>query len=45
MLKNGISLDPSQFEAGFVSTAHNDDDIEATLRSAEKAFAVCSKLH
>lgn len=45
MLKNGISLAPSQFEAGFVSTAHNDDDIEATLRSAEKAFAVCSKLH
>ena len=31
MLKQGIYLAPSAFEAGFVSSAHSDDDIQATL--------------
>jgi len=40
MLENGVYLAPSQFEAGFVSTAHSDDVIAATIAAAEKAFAV-----
>lgn len=31
MLKQGISIAPSQFEAGFISTAHSYQDIEKTL--------------
>jgi glutamate-1-semialdehyde 2,1-aminomutase len=38
MLHAGIYLAPSQFEAGFLSTAHTDDDIEATLRAGADAF-------
>ena len=41
MLENGIYLAPSQFEAGFVSTAHTPDVIEATIAAAEKAFQSC----
>jgi glutamate-1-semialdehyde 2,1-aminomutase len=39
MLDAGIYFAPSAFEAGFVSAAHNDDDIAATLAAAERAFA------
>lgn len=38
MLDSGIYLGPSAFEAGFVSAAHTDDDIVATIAAAEKAF-------
>ena len=38
MLDSGIYLGPSAFEAGFVSAAHTDDDIAATVAAAEKAF-------
>jgi glutamate-1-semialdehyde 2,1-aminomutase len=38
MLEEGIYLAPSAFEAGFVSAAHTDDDIEKTIAAAEKAF-------
>jgi len=38
MLAEGIYLAPSAFEAGFVSAAHRDADIEATLQAAEKVF-------
>ena len=31
MLKGGIYLAPSQFEAGFVSLAHSDNDIDKTI--------------
>ncbi len=33
MLANGIYLAPSQFEASFVSAAHNDEDIEKTVEA------------
>jgi len=36
MLEAGIYLPPSQFEAWFISTAHSDEDIEATLLNIEK---------
>ncbi len=39
MLDNGVYLAPSAFEAGFVSAAHGDDEIQATLNAAQKAFA------
>ncbi len=38
MLDEGIYLAPSAFEAGFVSAAHTDADIEATLAAARKVF-------
>ena len=39
MLKAGVCLAPSQFEAAFVSLAHNDEIIEQTIDAARKAFA------
>lgn len=39
MLDEGVYLAPSAFEAGFVSTAHGDAEIEATIAAAERAFA------
>jgi len=38
MLENGIYLAPSQFEAGFVSSAHGDKEIEATIAAAAEVF-------
>ncbi|PKO54267.1 MAG: glutamate-1-semialdehyde-2,1-aminomutase [Betaproteobacteria bacterium HGW-Betaproteobacteria-2] len=38
MLDTGIYLAPSAFEAGFVSAAHSDSDIEATITAAERIF-------
>lgn len=35
MLRQGVYLAPSAFEASFVSIAHSDDDIEATLTATE----------
>jgi glutamate-1-semialdehyde 2,1-aminomutase len=34
-----VYLAPSQFEAGFVSTAHGDAEIDATIEAAHDAFA------
>ena len=39
MLSQGVYLAPSAFEAGFVSAAHTDKEINATLDAAEKVFA------
>lgn len=38
MLTNGVYLAPSQFEAGFTSTAHDDEVIDATINAAQRAF-------
>ncbi len=38
MLAEGVYLAPSQFEAGFISTAHTPDDIDATVRAAAKVL-------
>lgn len=38
MLKRGIYLAPSQFEATFISASHSDDDIEKTVLAAEQSF-------
>ena len=39
MLEHGVYLAPSAFEAGFVSSAHGDTEIAATLAAAEQVFA------
>jgi glutamate-1-semialdehyde 2,1-aminomutase len=39
MLDRGIYLPPSQFETGFVSTAHSERDVEDTIRAASESFA------
>jgi glutamate-1-semialdehyde 2,1-aminomutase len=38
MLEEGIYIAPSQFEAGFMSTVHDEPTITATIRAAEKAM-------
>jgi glutamate-1-semialdehyde 2,1-aminomutase len=38
MLAAGVYLAPSQFEAGFISTAHTPQDIDATIRAAANAL-------
>ena len=38
MLEEGVYLAPSAFEAGFVSAAHTDDDIDATIEVAEEVL-------
>lgn len=38
MLEQGVYLAPSAFEAGFVSAAHSDEDLEKTLDIAEAVF-------
>jgi glutamate-1-semialdehyde 2,1-aminomutase len=40
MLERGVYLPPSQFEAWFLSTAHGDAEIDATIEAAKEAFAV-----
>ena len=38
MLNQGIYLAPSQFEAGFISTTHDENIIQETLEAAKKAI-------
>lgn len=38
MLDEGVYLAPSAFEAGFMSIAHSDEDIDRTIKAAENAF-------
>ena len=40
MLREGVYLAPSAFEAGFISITHGPDEIEATIAAARRAFAV-----
>jgi glutamate-1-semialdehyde 2,1-aminomutase len=39
MLDEGVYLPPSPFEAMFVSTAHSEKDIDATIDAARRALA------
>ncbi len=38
MLKDGVYLAPSQYEAGFISVAHGNQEIEETVSAARMAF-------
>merc|ERR1711972_869220 len=39
MLQRGIYLAPSQYEAGFMSLAHSEEDIEKTIAAAKEVFS------
>jgi glutamate-1-semialdehyde 2,1-aminomutase len=43
LLQRGIYVAPSQFEAIFVSAAHTDTDIDATIAAAAEVFGELSK--
>jgi glutamate-1-semialdehyde 2,1-aminomutase len=43
MLEYGVYLAPSQFEAGFVSVAHDEAIIKKTINAAQKAFSLILK--
>ncbi|MEN8213618.1 MAG: glutamate-1-semialdehyde 2,1-aminomutase [Pseudomonadota bacterium] len=43
MLERGIYLAPSAFEAGFVSAAHSNEDLQQTLDAAAESFAEIGK--
>ncbi|WNV04715.1 glutamate-1-semialdehyde 2,1-aminomutase [Candidatus Methylospira mobilis] len=40
MLQSGVYLAPSAFEAGFVSVAHETEQLDVTIAAADKAFAI-----
>lgn len=40
MLERGIYLAPSAFEAGFMSTAHSEEDINITIAAAREVFTL-----
>ena len=42
LLDRGIWLPPSQFEAAFISTAHGDAEVQATIAAARQAFRFIS---
>mmetsp|Transcript_40814 Transcript_40814/g.127844 ORF Transcript_40814/g.127844 Transcript_40814/m.127844 type:complete len:122 (-) Transcript_40814:99-464(-) len=39
MLERGFYLAPSQYEAGFMSLAHTEEDVDATIAAAKEVFA------
>jgi glutamate-1-semialdehyde 2,1-aminomutase len=39
MLSRGVYLAPSQYEAGFISAAHSEDDLDKTFEAASEWFA------
>jgi glutamate-1-semialdehyde 2,1-aminomutase len=43
MLEAGVWLPPSQFEAAFLSTAHSEADVQATIDAARRALASITK--
>jgi len=38
-LEHGVYLAPSQFEAGFTSLAHTEEDVDRTLAAAREVMA------
>jgi glutamate-1-semialdehyde 2,1-aminomutase len=42
LLERGVYIAPSQFEAGFVSVAHSEEDIRATVKAAREFFETAS---
>ena len=43
LLARGVYIAPALYEAGFVSAAHSDEDIAATVAAAREVFKVLSK--
>jgi len=44
MIRNGIFLPPSQFEAWFLSSALSDKDLKETAKAIDKAMGAVSKM-
>ncbi len=42
MLRRGIYLAPSQYEAGFISSVHSEEDLEKTFEAAREWFTMAS---
>jgi glutamate-1-semialdehyde 2,1-aminomutase len=40
MLERGVYLPPSQFEAAFISLAHTEEHIDATIAAARESLAL-----
>ena len=40
MLKRGVYLAPSPFEAGFTSLAHSEEEIDRTLEAFDQSFSL-----
>jgi glutamate-1-semialdehyde 2,1-aminomutase len=40
MLERGVYMAPSLYEAGFMSTAHTDEDIEKTIATADEVLSL-----
>ncbi len=38
LLKNGVNIAPSKYEAWFLTTAHTENDIQETLQAVDKSF-------
>ena len=43
MLERGVHFAPSAYEAGFVSAAHCEQDIDMTISAADAVFATMGK--
>ena len=43
MLRRGVYLAPSQYEAAFLSSAHTTEDIDSTSTAARQAFAALAR--
>lgn len=39
MLEKGVYLAPSQYEAGFMSLAHTEEDVDRTIAAAKEVMA------
>ncbi len=44
MLEEGVYLAPSAYEAGFISSAHGEQELAKTIAAAEKVFAKLAKV-
>jgi glutamate-1-semialdehyde 2,1-aminomutase len=44
LLDRGVYIAPALYEAGFVSAAHTDDDIAATIEAARDTFKLLKNL-
>ncbi|MDB6096287.1 MAG: glutamate-semialdehyde--aminomutase, partial [Francisellaceae bacterium] len=44
MLKEGVYLPPSAFEAGFMSMAHDKKSLDFAINAADKVFATLPKV-
>jgi glutamate-1-semialdehyde 2,1-aminomutase len=43
MLERGVYLAPSQFEAGFLSAAHTEEDVRATVSAATEVLGLLGR--